>query len=335
MYRNLKRSVGELVVALLGDQHLGKSFQIGTPLARRGDREKMQWADFEASLNDVENVDVHVNMGDMFDKAIVPYTVVYWAAMIYKRAARAHPTVQYYLLAGNHDLSRDLERVSAFLIFAAICSGIPNLHVVKDACEVYHCANTKLVFVPWDPVLNAQQMVERDVGDVQGADAVFGHWDVVEIGQSENLLPAAKFVALGVKEAITGHDHTRRNMVMRTLPVLVTGSMQPYSFAEDPDNDLYITCSLLELESFRPEFLKNKCVRVILDKGEHVQQIPDCLQFRTKYIGQADEDDVEIAVTLGDFSFDKIFDEVMTEAGIEPSFITLTKDRIEAERVKQ
>ena len=43
-----------------GDAHLGKPFIHGVPLHRRGDREKMLWADFERSVSQT-SADIHVN----------------------------------------------------------------------------------------------------------------------------------------------------------------------------------------------------------------------------------------------------------------------------------
>ena len=43
-------------IELLGDAHLGKPFIHGVPLHRRGDREKMVWADFERSISDTSAV---------------------------------------------------------------------------------------------------------------------------------------------------------------------------------------------------------------------------------------------------------------------------------------
>jgi hypothetical protein len=94
------------------------------PLHRRGDREKMVWADFERSVSET-SADVHINLGDLLDRPVVPYDVIVRAARIYAQAAQHRPETQFLILQGNHDVSRDLERVSAFDVFAEIVWGIP------------------------------------------------------------------------------------------------------------------------------------------------------------------------------------------------------------------
>ncbi len=115
-------------IEFLGDPHLGKPFIHGVPLHRRGDREKMVWADFERSISQT-SADVHINLGDLLDRPVVPYDVIVRAARIYAQAAEDQPETQFLILQGNHDVSRDLERVSAFDVFAEIVWGIRNIRI--------------------------------------------------------------------------------------------------------------------------------------------------------------------------------------------------------------
>lgn len=319
---------------LLGDPHLGRAFIRGVPLARRGDREKTQWADFTNSLMEVEGVDVHVCMGDIFDRWTVPYTVIFQTSQIYRRAATQNPDVQYYLIQGNHDASRDLERVSAFRLLKAILSDVPNIHIVDHETGPLR-DEFGGVMIPWSPLWNAARMVEEYEDQIAGADTAFGHWDVVAIGDTDNLLPAEALKALGIQKAITGHDHTAREIELEGLPVVITGSMQPYSFAEDPEGWLYITVTLSELEALPEDELLNKCVRVVLAPGESLDRPIDCLQLRIKHEGSPDEDQPDLSVMVGDFSIERLFDEVMTEVGVSPDFILSARQRIEDERAKE
>ena len=97
---------------ILGDVHLGKVFVNNVPLNRRGDHEKIVWKEFERQL-DPEGAEVHVNLGDLFDRPYVPYSVLDRAAQLYLNAARSHPDTEFVVLRGNHDASRDMEAVSA------------------------------------------------------------------------------------------------------------------------------------------------------------------------------------------------------------------------------
>lgn len=319
--------IGELNVALLGDAHLGKKFDSGTPLHRRGDRQRTQWADLSRSLFECDGVDVHVQMGDLFDQWYVSFDVIMKAATLYREAAARNPTTEYFILQGNHDASRDLERTSAFALFAGLVRGLTNVTVVKDA-PVKH---RSLVFLPWSPVLSALEVVADNEGMIEHADAVFGHWDVVAIGESSNLIPAAQLKALNVKRALTGHDHTRRELVLEGLPILVTGSMQPYSHAEDPSGDLYVTVSLADVEA-DPAAFKDKCVRIRLQPGESLKEPLDCLQLQIQPASVTeDEDDEEVEFSA--FNFEALFSAAMED--VDPEFALIAKDRWELERAKQ
>ena len=77
--------------SLLGDQHLGKVFVNNVPLHRRGDHEKIVWAEFRKQL-DPKGAEVHVNMGDLYDKPFVPYGVVWCSAQLYLKPRAPTPT---------------------------------------------------------------------------------------------------------------------------------------------------------------------------------------------------------------------------------------------------
>lgn len=312
-------------IITLGDPHLGKKFEAGVPLHRRGDREKLQWQDFAKSLNSPTGPGYHVNMGDMFDRWHVSYDVIYRAAELYREAAAQHPTTEYVILQGNHDASRDLERVSAFHLFAGLVRGLSNITVV--AGEPHFSGS--LGFIPWSPVCSAVEFIELHAADFKGVGLVFGHWDVIAIGDTSNLLPAAQLYKLGVRKAITGHDHTARQLTMDGIDVTVTGSMQPYSHAEDSDGKLYVTRTLEEYLA-DPSAYRDKCLRLQLQKGEALDHQPDVLQLKIVYEIEEDTDDGE--VEFSEFNFDLLFNNVMEEAQVAPQFIEAARARWENER---
>lgn len=328
--------INNLTVKLLGDPHLGRSFLHGTPLHRRGEREQMQWVDFEMSLMQCQGIDVHVCMGDLFDKWTVPYTVIYRAAQTYLQAAKLNPNTRFVIIRGNHDASRDLERVSAFKLLTAMVWLHPQIIIADDMPKGLDLADTKLSFMPWDPVLNAAEMVEKYADFIKNADAIFGHWDVVEAFGSDNLIPAKRLQELGVKRAITGHDHHKRDLVIDDLPVKITGSMQPYSHGEDHDGLLYISLSKTELESIQPSLIRDKCVRVLLREGESIDKPVDCLQFTVKRLGDNSFNDEEgINVEFEGFDFDKLLTDTFDELKVDPAFRVEAVARYESERSKQ
>ena len=116
-------------ITFLGDPHLGKRFVTGVPLHRRGEREESQWKDFERSIWTC-TTPVHVCMGDIFDKFIVPPEVVIRVATIYMEASK---DVEYFIILGNHDASRDQSRGSSFDLLQAILTPIKNVTLIRSA----------------------------------------------------------------------------------------------------------------------------------------------------------------------------------------------------------
>lgn len=292
----------------LGDVHLGKRFQHGVPLHRRGDREAMQWADFEASLN--TPCDLHVQVGDLFDSFYVPFSVVYRAARLYREAAKTKTCV---LLRGNHDASRDADKVSAFQIFTEMVR--PHGVIVADEVPV---GFDDYCFIPWHPFKTAIEMLP---GDMTGVTAV-GHWDVV-MGDT-NQIPAAEMKARGAVAAITGHDHHARQIEIDGLPVTITGSMQPYSHSEDPEGRIYVTRTLSDLDD-----VKDKAVRLVLEPGEELREPIDCLQLQIT----RNRDEVELeSVEFEAFDFRELYDEAVRQVEIGETMAALVYDKVEEAR---
>lgn len=302
---------------LLGDPHRGRPFRNGVPLHRLGDREKMQRAELQASLANVEGVAAHICMGDLFDKAKVDNRVVLETAQDYLAAVRKHhdhvmdrPLVDYICLTGNHDEMRDRDFVSSFRLFTEIVQN--EMLVVRSIpLQRYYGDNGEafLVFIPWHPMKTAAEMVEEHVELIRGADAVFGHWDVDRrLEGTDNYIPAERFVELGVKLAVTGHDHVAREMELSGLKVIVTGSMQPYSHSEDPESRLYVTETVAEvlqtLNIVGADAYKDMCLRVI---GDWDDEIPNCLQFKAVPEGSAEADEALAQVQIAEFSMNDLW----------------------------
>lgn len=305
---------------LIGDTHLGKRFEVNVPLHRRGDRERMQWKQFSGLLN--MQTDVCIQMGDLFDTAVVPYRVVYKAANEYRAAAAAQPLTQFFVLIGNHDASRNLEAVSAFEIFAEMVRDIPNLVVVQDKPHRYK----NLVFIPWHPVITAKEMVAAEHADlIRGSDYAYGHWDVV-MGD-DNQLPAAELKALGITKAFTGHDHNARDIELEGLDVRVVGSMQPFSHAEDPNGQLYVTMTLADLIC-AGDTLKDMNVRVILEPDEVLETPPDCLSLQVQR-KSVDDTKEEVSVEFEAFDLKDLFKQAVEKIGLSEEFANLTIGKLD------
>lgn len=317
-----------MIVVKLGDTHLGKVFQNGVPLHRRGDREKTQWADFEASL--AEPCDLHIQMGDLFDKRVVPFNVIYKTAALYRAAAKANPGRTYVVNRGNHDASRDLELVSAYQLFAAIVGDHPTIKVAQD--EPVLVGNH--VIIPWHPTIHAEEMVELHQANIEGAEAVYGHWDIVAIGDTTNLIPAALLANLDVAQAFTGHDHLARELEIDGLPVTITGSMQPYSHAEDPDERFYVTRRLGYVLAHLDEFA-DKCLRVALTREETLDVPVECLQLQLARDKEGGGVEVLETLDFDAFDFNALFQEACETVGLNADLGKAAREKLDEARGPQ
>jgi DNA repair exonuclease SbcCD nuclease subunit len=287
---------------LLGDPHLGRQFVNNVPLHRRGDRERMQWEAFVKGLNP-KGAEVHVNMGDLFDKPIVSLGVIHRVALAYLQVADDHPEVQFVILKGNHDDSRDMEMITAFDVFTQIVRHAENIHVVHGTYQI-----DELVFFGWDPLVPAAEIVKSHTSLGINPTIAFGHYDVHPLSDAFNMIPVAELRELGVQEVFIGHDHLKREEIVDGMPVHVVGSMLPYAHGEDADGTTYVTLSLEEART-RTD-LHDCCVRIDLQPGETFDLDLDCLQLQVRRVTEERE---SIEVELGEFNLNSIFDECMRD----------------------
>jgi DNA repair exonuclease SbcCD nuclease subunit len=255
-------------VTVMGDPHLGRQFKTGVPLHRVGEREEMQWAQFEQELNDCKTK-YHINMGDLFDKFVVAPEIVLQTVGIYRRAAKNLSGCTFVILEGNHDRAKDSSKSSSFDLFAALVKDIRNIRVVQE--NVW--GGDRFGFVPYHPFRPTADLV-AELPD--GLEAIFGHWDIVDFG-SDNVIPTKLLKKKKIKLAISGHDHLAREEKRDGVEIIVTGSMQPYTHAEDPTGDWYVTTEL-PIEGD----VTHKNVRVLLKPGESLPADLDCLSLTAK-----------------------------------------------------
>lgn len=288
----------------LGDVHLGKKFEANVPLHRRGDREKIQWDQFVAELND--GTEPLVQVGDIFDKTVVSNSVVWATAQALREAAQRRPIA---ILRGNHDASRDSSRVSSFQILTELVRPF-GVIVADEEPVVFH----DVVLIPWSPWLSAAEMVDKWAQEISDYRTVVGHWDVV-MGDG-NQLPASMLASLGVTTATTGHDHNARELEMDGVKVIVTGSMQPYSHGEDAAEQFYITMNADEAElalQLAPETFANMCLRVI---GDWPYEVPNCLQFQVARSVEVTDDEGIAQVQFEAFDLRSLFDQACEQTGL-------------------
>lgn len=302
----MKLKIGDSLVKLIGDVHLGRRFINGVPLHRRGEREKMVWDHFVRELHDVEGCDYCIQVGDIFDRTVVPNALVLETYQAIGEASDMHDAA-YIFIKGNHDASRDTSIRSSFDVLATLARGIADF--VSDEPEIYR---NSIAVVPWHPFHTAEEMVSKL--PPSKFDAIIGHWDIESFGgNDDNLLPYEVLMDL-TDTVITGHVHQPQEFIHSTgLKVIVTGSMEPYTFAEDIDGKLYKTMTLSQFESTDPTTLRDKYVRVVIAHDANEPEPIDCLGWQVKRLG---EDEQSLDVQFETFEFDRVFREVFREAGV-------------------
>lgn len=271
----------------LGDPHLGRKFRAGVPLHRIGDREEMVWKDFRNSLMTPGDVDTHVCMGDLFDKFVVSPEVLLRAENIYRQAAHARQDVEFIVIRGNHDVSRDSTKRSSFDIFTQLVAEVPNITVVNDPL-----LDGDVAYIPYDPFIPVSDIVEALPDNLH---TVFMHHDYTDFG-GDQVIPTKLLANKGIEHVINGHDHLTRTETRHGVMVEITGSMQPYTHGEDPSGLWYQTHTLEDLEKLDPAFVAGLNIRLKLKEGESIPEDLDCLSVIPQRISEDDEG-VEIDTT--------------------------------------
>lgn len=306
-------------IGLLGDPHLGRRFVNDVPLHRRGQREQMVMRDFEQRLVRDQPM-LHVCMGDLFDKPVVDPAVVLAAARIYLRAASESKNTTFVVIAGNHDLGRDVKATTSFDLFAAIVDDA--VVVVRDQPMVLNFDGLRVGFCPWSATMTAEEMARKLSLPL---DCAFGHWDVIAPGEDRSNLAPVDVLREMVSVAVTGHDHRCRVEKRGDFDLMVTGSMQPYAHGEDPGSRFYMTMSLDEFRAQNLGLLRDKCLRIVLQDGEDAPTDIDALQV--KFIRPKDQE-AQIAVGFdGGLNMQKLFADTFSEFQVPPDLADRIMER--------
>lgn len=320
---------------ILGDVHLGRKFIEYVPLHRRGHREQMIMAEFKTRLAECTSP-LFVQTGDLFDGFSVDDAVVLETALAVREEAKKNPSRIYVFYRGNHDASKDANKASSFDVFAELMFGSPNVMVLKEPTFLTR-GQQLFGFIPWSPFKSseelAKELIEKasrfEKAFTEGASdavkfyAVFGHWDTESFGGSEFNLVPTKILAPVTDKVVTGHIHTPSDFKRDGVEVYVIGSMQPYSHAEDPNNEWYKTTTFAEYQAYGPTekaWCRNLNLRVLVREGENPEPC-DCLSFRTKLVKDAAQDDEapDLDVKIEDFSMDNLFHDVLRVRGVGAS----------------
>jgi len=305
---NLKRDVA---IQLIGDPHLGREFVNGVALERRGEREDKQFQQFDTLLN--TEADIVIMMGDLFDKFQVKNEVLMRTFHIINQAAYANPTKEFYMMMGNHDVSRDEDRISSFKVLKSMCGHLDQVYFIDTPM---FAPRIKSMLIPYSAFSSSVDVAEEQQPWLEmhkPLNAVFGHWDVDSFGDKDfNLVPLEQLKDY-TDTIYTGHIHKPEVRTLGNVTLTVTGSMQPYSHAEDETTDYYITITLDQYNE-DPTLYHDKAVRFKLKPGEEIPNDVDALQVAFQMVNDDATDELEVKMEV--FSFEAIFNECLTAASV-------------------
>lgn len=303
----------------IGDVHLGKRFKSkDIPLAKRGVREQILTLRFQQAVTRaVKQVQKGgyegiVFMGDLFDSFCVSYEDI----MTVYNVLRSIPiTISTVILEGNHDQSKNTDRISAFQILETLCNNVLNLIFVSSKRDWYYTGNS--LFVPYLGK-GINQIITKPVSTAD----IYGHFE-------EEDFPWLK---THFAHVYSGHIHSPRQEDNLT----VVGSIMPFTFAEDPTNTFMKTCTLEEYEEdLRNGVAPYRCYRLKLQAGE---EMPDsatanCLQL-SRYSSDKAVEQEDLSVNFETFDLEKLMHEALDTLGVFQEFYDLyTKYKLEESNV--
>lgn len=292
--RNPLITVNNFKIQTIGDPHLGRQFKTSVPKDKLGLRELQVEKQFLDLLG--SDADVIVIMGDLFDKTTVANAVVLFAIEALEQAALQFKDVTYIVLAGNHDLVKDKSKKSSFDILLNYFESSPldNLHIVVEPFVFYMCPRTSLVLVPYT-VFDKKDLPLPHFPDHSYIS--FGHWDVQDFDQiSDTVKYTSNLIPSYIKEAsdiiVTGHEHLPKYVKTDKYELYVTGSMQPYAFGEQLDQEsLYCVHSLdtvnLNLKK-DINFYSSSNLRIICNTDDVLSSSISCLSLSYKFIKEVE-----------------------------------------------
>jgi DNA repair exonuclease SbcCD nuclease subunit len=288
---------------LIGDVHLGKKFKSkDIPLNRRGEREKRLTEAFVnkaaqgvASYNRGEVRGI-IQMGDLFDSFCVSYEDLATVHQIISYVELNH--VPMYIIRGNHDVSKDLGRLSAFSMLSVFYQNSPYIHFITKPTVLDDHVGKGSVLIPYTHGEDLAETVEP----YRGIRDIYGHF-----GEDNFDMLRTSFA-----HVYTGHIHKPREEGNLT----VVGSIMPLTFGEDETGEVMKTCTLAEYEKDLADGVTaDRCYRIKLAAGEELPAEFDCIQM-SALKEEVDSEDEDLTVEFDAFDIEKLMHEALDSVGL-------------------
>lgn len=347
--RNPTVQLNQNHIQTIGDGHLGRIFKNNVPLDRRG-----EWEDFQITtlINALEKARpegvpaeqyIRVQAGDLFDKAIISNEVLMEMVNILKDYERVSDEI-LYIISGNHDDSKNNSDVTSWDILARFFKGSGKVKFVKSwAAHVFPDGSTVLL-VGW----NIHQMVAEAL--IQAKDCgvnpavVVCHLDRISYGNEDNVIPYDFLKHHKIEMVISGHEHKPYFIEEGNMKVVGTGSLLPYSHAEDPEGLFYQTYKgwdkFIEVYNEKgSDYFNFKHIRVYLE-DEFVDDFERlelrCLSLQVHKLAQLDEIESigETEVVVESYSAKSIWAAAAAEVQLPDETSTLIWNEIEMKGIE-
>lgn len=345
----------------IGDTHLGRVFKNDVPLHRRGDYEERQYQELDRLLNaelpegcNAFNY-LRIQVGDWFDKPTVSMTAILKSKVYLERYASSLLNVgkhiPLYILSGNHDDSKNISEVTAWDLLQSIfsTSNVNFLvHCVKEYDVKVMPNGEQILFIGWNITTNAcEALIKAIDAGYTNITTVVCHLDKISYGNEENVIPYDFFASKGIKMVISGHEHKPYYFFEQGMEIIGTGSLLPYSHAEDDGEEIYVTLnSLNEYFAYCEENdIKDKHIRLILDDEdqERASELKEVQSLSLKIVKKGVDVsvlDMDVADTVNEVSTEAydpkaVWKESVIETELNPDKASLVWLEIEAKGVEE
>lgn len=320
--RNPLLVLNDIRLGIIGDVHLGKSFKTGVPKDRLGEREEKIYQKFVHLLK--RDVDYVVVVGDLFDKIRVSNYILYKLINTIEEEAKRSPNKKIIILNGNHDMPKDVDVISSFILLKRYFQSIfyKNVFIItdhQDKClHIEENNNITFYFSPYNPYISLD---DEDIDLEINTDHTvisFGHWETIDFGSDHYIDRCVPNKVLDVSNlVVTGHCHKPSLTVLKDIPVYTVGSIEPLAFNEEipSDGNLYVTLKLqdyLEKVQKDSEYFKDSSVRLLIEASDSLPDMYPCLSrtfknITTPAITVTDQSSKDVEIDTSPLSFHKEF----------------------------
>lgn len=287
----------------IGDTHLGRVFKSDIRLERRGEYESLQRDRLDQLLNTPKNPELdgsnfaRFQAGDWFDKPVVSLESILYSKNIledYAQETFKNPVpVPLVVISGNHDDAKNISDVTAWGLLANMLNNSTYnrskfVRFVKDSYVLQFKNGEQILFIGWNISKNACEVLIEAKDQGFNPTTVVCHLDKISYGNEDNVIPYEFFAHHGIKMVISGHEHKPYYFHDHGMEIIGTGSLLPFSHAEDDGENIYMTFnSLDEFKDYASENdVEHKHVRLILDSEdrERILELSDVNSLSLKVV---------------------------------------------------